>query len=241
MLSMLHGWLHTSEHVSGVLAEVLRASKRKQIFDFCSGDGRLMMDVHRRLIANSDLQDVKLQLSDLYPNQETQKQLQSQSDSSVDYYRDPVDATGFIETNHRAVRTLICGFHHMPPEQSKQILKQAVDCGDPIVVYEISDNSFPPKYLWWIGLPLNLVFGFVVAAMVRPMTLKHFLFSFVVPAIPVCFAWDGAVSNIRTYTKSDIAELIADIPSDGYTWEVRSIEAKPSRHICLIGMPNTDV
>jgi hypothetical protein len=32
-------------------------------------------------------------------------------------------------------------------------LSDAVMAGDPILIYGISDNSSPPKYLWWIGLP----------------------------------------------------------------------------------------
>ena len=39
------------------------------------------------------------------------------------------------------------------------ILKQAFDSRQGILVFEISDNSFP-KWLWWIAIPVNIISTF---------------------------------------------------------------------------------
>ena len=241
MLSLLHRWLGSTSKIAEILSELVRVSGRHCIVDLCSGDGDLMIEVQKRLHQIEGMQAVKLELTDLYPNRVTRSRIALQGFQLLSYRDEPLDATAYRDTTNTAIRTLVSGFHHMNPEQAKAILSAAMAAGDPILIYEISDNSFPPKYLkylWWIALPLNLVFGFFVAAIVRPMTFHHFFFSFILPIIPFCFAWDGAVSNIRTYTESDLQELLSDLQSEDYKWSIRKIDAKPSKHLCLVGMPS---
>ena len=69
------------------------------------------------------------------------------------------------------------------------------------------------------------------------MTLKHFAFSFLIPFIPVLFAWDGAVSNARTYTLTDLDELLSGISTDGYAWTKGLRAAGPMKQLFLIGTP----
>lgn len=237
MLSMLHRWVNSPQHITTILADVVRISGRRQILDLCSGDGGLMTEVHKRLLEMEDIHDVSLVLTDLYPNAQAREKVMAEGGELLQYREESVDATCFRDTSGQLIRTLICGFHHMRPEQAKAILVQAMKVGDPILIYEISDNSFPPKHLWWLGLPLNLMFAIAVAALVRPMTLTHFFLSFVVPIVPICFAWDGAVSNARTYTRSDLNELLSETAGQDYVWTIRTIDAMPAKHICLIGMP----
>lgn len=239
MLTMLHGWLRTPHRIATILAEVIGKTGIKEIVDLCSGDGGAMLAAHGELHQMAGMENVTLMLTDLFPNPSARMRIESNADPLISYGNEPVDATTYRGSGRRTIRTLVAGFHHMPPERARAILQQAQQCRDPIVIYEISDNSLPPAYLWWIGLPLNLLFGFFVAAMVRPMSWKHFVFSFVVPLIPLAFAWDGAVSNARTYTPADLDELLADCRCDDYEWTVRVIKARPANHLCLVGMPRT--
>jgi|GEM_PF-1281882 len=67
------------------------------------------------------------------------------------------------------------------------------------------------------------------------MSIKHFSLSFLIPIIPVCFAWDGCVSNARTYTLADLDELLASISTDGYQWNKGERAAGPMQQLYLIG------
>jgi len=76
--------------------------------------------------------------------------------------------------------------------------------------------------------------------MVRPMTLQQLVFTYLIPIIPICFGWDGTVSNARTYTLDDLDELLSGIPSDGYEWEKGVIEGKTNQ-IYLLGHPKKSI
>ena len=238
MLTLLHGWFGTKEHLAELLSAVAIQTGRNQFLDYCSGDGGAMPDVLRILHDKHNLQ-ASLVLTDLYPNKDAASRIAKIGDPQLTYCLDPVDATKALSKYGGSIRTMVCSFHHMPVGLAKAILERAVDSGDPIVIYELSDNSVPPKYLWWIGLPLNLIFGFFVAACIRPMTIKHFSLSFLIPLIPVCFAWDGAISNARTYTLADLDELLAGISTDGYQWTKGVLAAGPMKQLYLIGTPTT--
>jgi len=64
------------------------------------------------------------------------------------YCLDRVDATKALPAYDGSIRTMVCSFHHMPVGLAKAILARAADSGDPIVIYELSDNRAAPKYLW---------------------------------------------------------------------------------------------
>ena len=236
MLTLLHSWLGSKEHVAELLFEVAQQTGRKKIVDYCSGDGGAMPDV-LRILRDKYNTSASLVLTDLYPNKDAVTRIANFRDPHLTYCKDPVDATEPLPLHAGAIRTMVCSFHHMPPAIARAILKQASESGDPIIIYELSDNSAPPKYLWWIGLPLNLLFGFFVAARVRPMSPKHFFFSFLVPIIPICFAWDGAVSNARTYTQADLDELLEGVHSEGYRWTKGKRGARPMQQLYCIGVP----
>jgi hypothetical protein len=75
-----------------------------------------------------------------------------------------------------------------------------------------------------------------ITPVVRPLTWQQLVFTYIIPIIPLCFAWDGAVSNARTYTLNDIDELLKDIEADDYKWEKGKIKGKTTK-LYLLGLP----
>ncbi len=242
MISVVHRLLKTDSHVARVVESALLNSGRRHIVDLCSGDGGPMIAVLERLRSSCRLEadTLKLTLTDLYPNQAAADRI-NDSAGQAEYLATPVDAAGQVPHAGQCMRTMICSFHHMPVDVAKRILQAAVAAGDPILIYEISDNSAAPRLLWWVGLPLNFVFGVVIAGFTRPMNLTQFVFSFIVPVLPACFAWDGAVSNARTYTPDDLAVLLEDVSSGEYQWTIDRVNARPANHLYLLGMPASQV
>ena len=265
MLSLIHRWFGTADIIKTQLEPLLSQQQPTTITDLCSGSGGPMVEVVSQLrqqvaeqkspesnsaeadlegqpTSSSSLADTRLRLTDLYPNAAAVAKFQ-QSHAERPWVRfesDPVDAAAVrsIDDQNRAeVRTMICCFHHMPPEQARKILASAQSDRQPMLIFEMSDNSVPPKWLWWIAIFPNLFFGLLVAVFTRPMTPIRFLLSFVVPVIPICFAWDGAVSNIRTYIESDIQELLEPIKDDTYQWQVKCVQGKLMKHLVVIGTP----
>jgi len=101
---------------------------------------------------------------------------------------------------------------------------------------EISDNSYP-KALWWMAIPFNFLTCLFITPLVKPLTWQQLVFTYLIPVIPLCFAWDGAVSNARTYTLDDMDVLLEGLHSKSYRWEKGTIHGR-SKMLYLLGLPN---
>ncbi len=78
--------------------------------------------------------------------------------------------------------------------------------------------------------------AFFLTPFARPLTWRQLVFTYLLPVIPLCFAWDGAVSNARTYTLEDLDHLLAGLETDDYKWEKGRITGK-ARKLYLLGLP----
>jgi len=99
----------------------------------------------------------------------------------------------------------------------------------------MSDNSLPIA-LWWVSLTMIFLMVFFLAPFARPLTWKQLLFTYLLPVIPLCFAWDGAVSNARTYTLDDMDQLLAGLETEDYKWEKGRLTGK-AKKLYLLGLP----
>lgn len=235
LISVMHDLIGSSHKIAKLIAKPLRESHFSTILDLCSGSGGPMPEVLQILHDKYDMPDTRLTLTDLYPDLNTAEVLNNQDGNNINYLTNSIDATQ-IDSQRSGFRTMIGSFHHMRPPEARKILTSVQNSGQPILIFEISDNSTPVG-LWWIAFPINFLMTFFITPMVRPMTWQQIVFTYIIPVIPICFGWDGAVSNARTYTLNDIDELLRDIDSTGYTWEKGIIEGKTNQ-IYLLGLPN---
>ena len=232
MIIPIHRLLGTSQSIAEILVPPLRSSGLNRIIDLCSGSTGPMIEVFKEIKSREGMEELTLSLTDLYPDQ---KLANSDLGKGIQYHPESIDATDIPKTLN-GFRTIICGFHHMKPDVAKSILASAQKDKSPILIFEISDNS-PPILLSFLALPINVVMGFIVSAFVRPFTWQQFLFTYLIPIIPLTFAWDGAISNMRTYTLSDLDELLQGFESKDYTWR-KGIIKKKAKMIYLLGMPS---
>lgn len=234
-LVALHRKFNTAPIIAKELKELLKDTQSNKVIDLCSGGGGPMELVHQELVANLELRNVEIQLSDLYPNTNAAQRINAKK-GAISYKTEKVDASD-VNTTNEFVRTMICSLHHMPPKIAKKILKDAQDKKQAMLVFELSDNSVPPIWLWWISIPIGFLMTLFFTFFVRPMTWKQVVFTYLIPILPLAIAWDGAVSNARTYTKADFEELISDFKSDSYKWEYLTIKGKAGNHCIIKGMP----
>lgn len=234
MMVVMHNMLQTSEEMAELVDKALKYADNNTIIDLCSGSGGPMPKVLDILINKYGVQQPKLIMTDLYPNLEYADKINPENLGEITYLKAPVDATN-VGAEKRGLRTMVASLHHMTPEIARNILKNAMDCRQPICTFEISDNSFP-KALWWIAIPINIIMSLVVSLLARPMTFQQIFFTYLIPIIPITFAWDGAVSNARTYTLADMDILLEGLESDDYLWETGVIKGK-SKKLFLLGLP----
>ena len=234
LMVVMHKLLGSSADLVQLLSRALAHSESADIVDLCSGSGGPMLEVYRTLKQQPGLDCLTLTLTDLYPNLPLAAALKGEADANLRYETQPIDATD-VGPELRGVRTLVGSFHHMRPAVARRILHDAKGKHQPICVYEISDNSFPIG-LWWMSLPVIFLMALFITPFARPVTVKQLFFTYALPVIPLCFAWDGAVSNARTYTLSDMAALLEGLQSDDYTWETGVLSGR-AKKLYLLGLP----
>jgi hypothetical protein len=234
-IAAFHTALGTKEQIASLVARALTRSPERRVLDLCSGGSGPMLDVVRLLESKHGLGGVALTLSDLYPNRGQADHVERLGDPNLRYAREPIDAAN-VPATEPGVRTMICSLHHMRPEQARGILRNAQEQSRPFVAYELSDNA-PPIALFWLAIPFAFLMTFFITPLVRPMTWQQLVFTYVVPVIPLFVAWDGAVSNARTYTLQDLEELVAPLRSAEYDWEIGAFEGRGGKKTWLLGLP----
>ncbi|MBC6997644.1 hypothetical protein [Cytophaga sp. FL35] len=241
LIAVLHRMMGISEVLSHLLAGILKENNLNQIVDLGSGSGGCMPDVLGQLHQTDGLQDVRLLMTDLYPNKKIIKKFSAQGNPKISYYTDPVNATDLSQVP-AGLKTLVNSFHHMPPKAARQILKTAKDNNEPILIYEMAENKMP-LLLWWLLLPISLailvMMVFFMTPFVKNLTFKQVLFTYLIPVIPICYAWDGQASLPRMYAMKDLDVLLKGLHSDTYSWSkgpALKANGKPLGTY-LLGMP----
>jgi hypothetical protein len=137
---------------------------------------------------------------------------------------------------------MIASFHHISPPNAKKILASAQDSGSSILIYEIAKNNIP-FIIWLLLLPLSLVILMIMALLmtpfVRPLTFSQLFFTYIIPLIPITYAWDGQMSIMRTYTFDDLKTLLPAGESSNYTWSIgdaKNAKGKNAGYF-IIGQP----
>ena len=222
LIQVLHKMMGTSE----LLADLIEKARKKypfdQLVDLGSGAGGAMPDVLKALNEKEGLENVKMLLTDLYPDKAYIEHIHSLQIQNLSYREKPVNAMYLSETPP-GLKTMVNSFHHMPPNTAREILHSAALSRQPLLIYELTENKVP-LLLWWLFLPVSLVVLIVMVIFmtpfVKPLGWKQLLFTYLIPIIPLVYAWDGQASNVRTYTLRDYGELLKGIKEDGYIWEI---------------------
>ncbi len=234
LMAVMHKILKSSDDLVPLITRAFKYSNNNTIVDLCSGSGGPMIEVFKGLTEEQGKSNVELILTDLYPNLEMASKINNSALNNLSYKTSPVNAYN-VNSQLKGIRTMVGSFHHMKPDTARQILINAKESKEPICIYEISDNSHP-TFLWWMAIPIIFIMALVITPFVRPLTWKQLVFTYVIPIIPLCFAWDGAVSNVRTYTLEDLDILLEGLESENYKWEKGRITKKANK-LYLLGHP----
>jgi hypothetical protein len=230
-----HKILGTADLLFPLVEKGLQSTDDKVILDLCSGSGGPMIEVLTRLKKLPENKNLKLKLSDLYPNQSAADQFNKDNKRDIEYITTPLDASN-VNKDLKGLRTMVSSMHHMRPNTAGKILQNAKESNQPILIFEISDNS-QPIWIWWLAIPVAFITTLFVTPMVRPMTWQQLVFTYLIPILPLFIAWDGAVSNVRTYTLEDMEILIQGLSDKNYQWEKGKIKGKGGNKVYLLGIP----
>ena len=240
LIMVFHRLMGTPAVIAGLIQKLQAEYHFTQITDLGSGSGGPMIEVLQKVNAGNK-SNTKLVLTDYHPNPETVQKINKASLPNVRYLDTQVDAAS-LHLAPEGLKTMIASFHHMSPEQAGNILNSAQQNKQPILIYEIAKNNIP-VLLWCMLLPVSLallmVMSLAMTPFVRRLSGKQLLLTYLIPVIPLIYAWDGQASLMRTYTFEDIDSLLTDRYSADYRWTIADAKKSNGNKLgyYIIGCP----
>lgn len=241
LIVVLHKIMGTKEVMEHLFLKIQKKHPFHDIIDLGSGSGGIMPMVVQEW--NEQMESkIHLTLTDLHPNKQFIEQTEQNKNPYLSYSTESVNATK-LQTSPKGLKTMVNSFHHMPPKVAKEILLSAQREKTPLLIYEIAENKIP-TFIWWAFLPVGLILNFLMALFTtpfsRPITPSQLFFTYIIPIIPLAYAWDGQASMPRMYAYKDIDEMLFGSEDPSYTWEIATGPKKNGKTVgyYILGMPN---
>jgi hypothetical protein len=207
-----------------LLKDALVKARCRRILDIGSGEGGTILQVQTMLRQAG--WPVSVTMTDKFPRSG------APSIDGAAYHREPVDAR-LIPPQLDGFRTFFTSFHHFRPADATAILGHAVEDRAPIAVFEFTGRSIGNL----LGMLLSPIAVLAGMRKTRPWTFGKTFWTYILPAIPLLYWWDGTVSHWRTYSLGELEELIAGLGETGFEWEVGRIGDGPCAITYLLGIP----
>jgi hypothetical protein len=212
-----------------LLREFGKPGGKLELVDLGSGSGgpvrTLAADLLRRGI------ETKVTLTDLNPPANAAL---LDLGPGVAYWPKAVDATA-VPATLKGVRTIFAAFHHFKPAQAVAIVEAAADAGENLAVFEITYRSARSI----VGTLMNTTVALLLLTpLLRPFSWRRLFFTYLLPAVPLGFTFDGFISNLRTYTVGELESMlqpIADRPD--YEIKVGQVQTPIVAVTYVVGKP----
>jgi hypothetical protein len=212
------------------LMRVMKKADTRMVVDLCSGGGGPWLRLQPAMASTGYA--VSVRLTDRYPNQRAFEKANWQSLQAITGYPDPVEAIR-IPLGLTGFRTMFSAFHHFDPEDARAILADSFCRGEGIAIFEAAERSVPTICSIFF-VPL---LALALAPGIHPFLWSRLFWTYLLPVIPLVLWMDGILSCLRSYSQADMAELIAGLNSETYSWQFGRDEGSVLRITYLIGSP----
>jgi hypothetical protein len=177
-----------------------------RVVDLCSGGGGPWLSPPW-LAGLAERAPLAVVLTDKFPSSALPDRL-GPGVSCVNY---PVDAA-HVPESLRGFRTIFSSFHHFPDAVARDVLRDAVRCGDGFAMAEVTSRTLRG----FATVSLMPVFAWALTPWMRPFRWSRLLLTYLVPLIPLVLVWDGIISCFRTRTPQELLALTQSFPE--YDW-----------------------
>jgi hypothetical protein len=214
--------------VAPLLAKLLANSGSAKIVDLASGGGGGLLRINQDLLKHRP--DTTIVLTDLYPNQQA-FEFTAQQAPNLKYLNEPVNALQ-VPTEIQGAWTMFLGFHHLKPQEARQLLQNALDSGNAIGIFEAQERSLLSLLAMFVS-PLTVLLS---TPWIRPFSIGRLVFTYLIPVVPLFVLWDGVVSAMRTYSVQELKQLVGSLRgNERFVWEINKIKSGPGVVIYLLG------
>lgn len=229
-LHFMQGVLKLEGVVLPLVERAVRQTGVTEIVDLCSGGSGPLPGVLDRLSGVG--LPLHATLTDLYPNLDAFGAIASHAGGRIGFVHASVDARA-VPPELTGLRTIFNGFHHFAPVDAVAVLRDAVDAGQPIAIFEVSERSVR-NILPVLLVPISVWFA---TPFMRPFSWTRLLWTYPVPLVPLTCLWDGVVSQFRAYGVEELRQLGRQ--AGPFTWEAGQVPMAGGRTrlTYLIGVP----
>ncbi len=193
------------------LAEALRRTGDDRLLDLGTGGGG-PTPLFLTMLEKRHALTVAATLTDLHPDLARLRWLASQHER-VDIEETPVSAE---KVGRPGFRVMNNAFHHLDEDTARAVLRDAYESREGIAIFEGVGRHAAMMIPMPFFLPLLVVLATLFIRPVRPLS---WLFTFIIPLIPLFTLWDGFVSCLRVYSPEELRALTEGM-NEGYRWEV---------------------
>jgi hypothetical protein len=216
-----------------IIEKGLLACQTNNIIDLASGGGGGLIGLNKELSERNP--ELKILLTDYYPNINAFEYTKKKA-ANFDFIAESVDAQN-VPQHLKGLRTQFLSLHHFKPDGAKRILQNAVDSRNGITVFEAQERTFASLFAMFLS-PVSV---FLTTPFIRPFSMGRLVFTYLIPLVPLAVWWDGIVSSLRTYSVSEMNELISGLKnSETFDWQTGRIKSGPGTVLYLLGTPKNN-
>ena len=189
----------------------LEQAQSNTVIDLCSGASGPWL----RLIKQFSGKQVRLILTDKYPNLSRFQAIKERSGGKIDYIETPVDALR-VDPGLRGVFTMFTGFHHFKPRDVRSIIQSCQQNRQTVCLFDYCPHKLANLLLAPFTNLISFLQFYFLVFLLRPYTWRHLLFTNLVPVVPLVAVWDGFVSGMRKYSAGELREIVAGLETPDY-------------------------
>lgn len=227
---------HKFDFYKGVvplLEEGMKAAGENKVIDLASGGGGGWKKLSEHLQEKHS--DLEVVLTDYYPNKKAFEKMHDFRPAIFRFEKESVSALD-VPQNLSGLRTQFLSFHHFKKEDARQILQNAVDSRAPIGIFEGQVRDFP-HFIKNFFSPISVL---IFTPFIRPFRFGRLFFTYLIPIVPLFVWWDGIVSVLRTYSVSEMQELVDTLEhGDTFEWKIGTHKERGITIPYLLGIPKT--
>lgn len=214
-----------------VIEKGLSKTSNSKIVDLASGAGGGWLSIRKHLIKKCP--NLRVTLTDVYPNLDALGSVAAKGGETFEFMPTAVDARS-VPPTMKGMRTLFLSLHHFCPSDATLILHSAVEAKSPIAIFELQERSVKSIFTMLFS-PFNVL---LVTPFIGSFKISRFIFTYLIPIVPLVVLWDGVISALRTYNEQQMQQLIETTPQyQHFEWEVGRINHKGLPILYLLGYP----
>ena len=229
------------------MAGFLKDLDGPHVVDLCSGSGGGWLSLLPQL-DDLGVGNVRITLSDKYPNLRAANYLARESGSRLQYSPEASDDVRGPADSADAY-TMMLAFHHFPENVAVQVLTRLTMKGRPIAIFDIWGPGVlqrVPRAIGYLLFPVALILNIFVPLLVligtprvRPFRWSRLIFTYLLPFIPLYIWWDATVSILRAYDQDGLRRIVRQAdPAKSFEWQVGLTSGPgPKALSYVIGIP----